>query len=332
MARETDYERKLVRFRHEHDGRSAEGKREWEVFMSPAQHSEENLMAHFDLTMRYLAKVFPKDMASFALGHQVKSVEILSSDLPATERTADWLARVDTGTEKGIIQLEFQTDFESLKILDVLDYRVRARRLHDLPVLSVMIYLTKENYPGPGHNCLRESPFGHFQHYFEFLEVRLWEMDPEPILRSGAVGLIPLIPLMRGKGKAPLTRAVAAASAVPDNTLRAEIVTAIAVLGSLKYPADLIKRLIRRETMKESAIFREIFEEGIEEGRSKGIEEGREEGIVTFIVRTLEKRFSSVPDKLKTQIASVRSFERLEELAERAVKCRDFRSFAKSLR
>jgi hypothetical protein len=58
--------------------------------------------------------------------------------------------------------------------------------------------------------------------------------------------------LMKGKGRGPLDKALAAASEVRDNRQRADILTGIAVLGSLRYSPNLLKRLIRSEAMKES--------------------------------------------------------------------------------
>jgi predicted transposase YdaD len=218
-------------------------------------------VASYDLTMRHLAEQFPQDFAFLSTGSMPDSVKTLNPDLPAAEQRADWLAKVKVRGREGLIQLEFQTVHTDSKLGDMLGYRVEAGRRHRLPVFSAIILLSEECYPGPGHNCLSEPPFidPEPQLQFRVHEVRIWELDPDLILEKGATGLIPLIPLMRGRGKEPLKKALAAASRLPDNKQKADVLTAIAVFGSLKYSPDLLKRLIRSEAMRESPIYQEIL-------------------------------------------------------------------------
>jgi predicted transposase YdaD len=308
-------------------------------------------VASYDLTMRHLAERFPEDMAFLSLGTEVDSIATLSPDLPAAEQRADWLAKVRIGRKQGLVQTEFQTGYRAKKIRRMLSYRVQAAELHGIPVLSVVVLLTPRGYPGPGHNVYRETPFGEPQLAFQWREVRLWEVDPELVLERGAVGLFPLIPLMKGRGTKPLRTAVAAASKVSDNVQRADLLTAVAVLGSLRYSKDVIKALIRSETMKESPIYMEILNAGRKEGqklgrlegqklgrlegqklgRLEGQKLGRLEGARTILCRTLGRRFPRVPSELKARIRAIRSLERLEELAEHAVTCRNLAAFSRLL-
>ena len=225
-------------------------------------------MAFYDLTMRCLAREFPKDMAFLSLGREVDHIDTLSPDLPASERRADWLAQVQVDEEQLLVQTEFQTEYDAQKMWSMLDYRLRARHTHGLPVFSTIVYLTEEGYPGPGRHRLEDVVLDQLQCVFECHEVRLWELNPEGILKGGHAGLIGLVPLMKGHGEGPLERALEAASSVPDNSRKADLMTAIAVLGSLRYPADFLRTLIRREAMKDSAIYQEIFDEGLNEGRA----------------------------------------------------------------
>jgi predicted transposase YdaD len=279
----------------------------------------------------------------------VDSVKPLSPDLPAVERRADWLVRATVHGREGLIQTEFQTQHTDVKIGDMLAYRVQASNRYRLPIFSVIILLSEERYPGPGHNRLAETPFVESDPQLEFRvhEVRIWELDPDLILQKGATGLIPLVPLMRGRGKEPLNKALAAASRLPDNRQKADVLTAIAVFGSLKYSADLLKRLIRSEAMEESPIYQEILREGmvlgekkgrrqgrlrgLTEGRRKGLTEGRMEGVRSVICHTLQRRFRAVPAEVSARLDGIRSFERLEELAQHAVKCRTLAAFSKLL-
>ncbi|MBI2190583.1 MAG: hypothetical protein HYU36_01195 [Planctomycetes bacterium] len=293
----------------------------------------------FDLTMRHLARSFPKDMALLSLGRKADRVRTLSPDLPSTERRADWLAKATVGHETALLQVEFQTRYESSKVLDSLDYRVQARRQYRLPVFSVFIYLTSRGYPGPGQNRLEETVFGQRQLLFEWSEVRLWELKAAEMLQLGASGLIPLVALARGKTpEQPLTLAVDAASKVSDNSAKANILTAIGVLASLRYPKDLIFSFIRREAMKESSVAMDFIREGLkeglkkgrqegrqkgrqegrQEGRQKGRQEGRREGELIGEIRTWQ-RFLGQPITSRTQLEKM-SLENLREMAGRLKK------------
>ena len=276
-------------------------------------------MADYDLTMRVLAREYPKDMAFLTLGMDIEKVELRDTDLGAIERRADWLAQVVVGKEEGLIQTEFQTQYDPDKLGVMHEYRIRARNSYGLPVFSCIVYLTEEGYPGPGHNRLEERPFGHYQGFFEPHEVRLWEFDADEILATGHVGLIPLASLMKGEGDEPLRKAVGAASEIAHQVQRADAMTAIAVLGSLRHPADVIRRLIRRELMKESVIYQEI------------LEEGREEGLRDLILRALRRRFQMVDEHIPSGLECVRSFERLEDLAEQAIVCESLEAFERLL-
>jgi len=95
--------------------------------------------------------------------------------------------------------------------------------------------------------------------------------------------------------------------------------------------------------MKESPIYQEILNEGkalgIREGRrqghlrglTEGVTKGRMEGARIVICRTLQQRFRTVPAEVSARLDSIRSFERLEELAQHAVKCRTLAAFSKLL-
>jgi hypothetical protein len=67
------------------------------------------------------------------------------------------------------------------------------------------------------------------------------------------------------------------------------------------------------------------------QGRLKGLSEGRMEGARIVICHTLQQRFGAVPAEVKARLEGIRSFERLEELAQHAFKCRTLAAFSKLL-
>ena len=179
--------------------------------------------------------------------------------------------------------------------------------------------MTEEDYPGPGPNRLVETVAGHQQLAFEFLEVRLWEMDPEPALASGETALLPLVPLLGAPSESALSRSVALVDTVPDDEERAGIYTGISVLGGLRYSRDLIRSLIRSEQMSRSVIYDEIMEEGALKAR-RG-----------YIVEALEERLGAVPGDLSSRLESVTDGDELSRLFHLALRCRSIDEFLASL-
>lgn len=62
----------------------------------------------------------------------------------------------------------------------------------------------------------------------------------------------------------------------------------IAVLAGLVLSQEEIRRWLRSDAMKESAIYQEIKEEGLREGLQQGPEEGRQSTMVEIAAKLLE--------------------------------------------
>lgn len=57
------------------------------------------------------------------------------------------------------------------------------------------------------------------------------------------------------------------------------MIAATAVFGGLVVKPELIKKILRSELMKESAMYQEILQEGRQEGRQQGRQEGEQLGL-----------------------------------------------------
>jgi len=76
----------------------------------------------------------------------------------------------------------------------------------------------------------------------------------------------------------------------------------------------------------------EIFmEKGIKQGLEKGMEKGAIEREAKAIIRTLTKRFKTVPAPLEEQVRAIADLERLEKLADFAYDCESLEEFGKAL-
>lgn len=65
---------------------------------------------------------------------------------------------------------------------------------------------------------------------------------------------------------------------IGDRQMQNNLTASTAILAGLVLEQEVIQRLLRRDTMRESVIYQMIKEEGIEEGKQEGRQEGRQEG------------------------------------------------------
>ena len=99
---------------------------------------------------------------------------------------------------------------------------------------------------------------------------------------------------------------------------------ALRVLSGIRYPLELVQRILRRkEIMLESPVYREILEEGREEGREERLRED--------VLEVLEVRFGQVPAELATQVRQLRGQKDLEMLHRRAILIEGLEAFAGEL-
>jgi len=300
-----------------------------------AHESAEKTAHQYDLSLRPIARDRPEDFVQFVVGPEARLVELVDPNLPASERVADFLAVVEHPTHgQLLLHLEFQTIFEPGIAFRMLEYRVRtAVRYPDLSyrIYSVVMYLTDERYPGLGYNRLEETVLGLSQLRFEFHEIRLWELPAEVMLADGPLGLLPLLPLMAGATTEMLQSAVERIATLPDEQTRSDCLVGLSVLGELRFPRELLDRLIRREAMRPS----QFIEEWREEGRQEGREEGREEGQLLeareAVLRVLRKRFRRIGKKIEASLGSVKDLNVLRSLQTQALDCADLKDFTAAL-
>lgn len=278
-------------------------------------------MGQYDITVKYFAGKYPSAYIRLALPDFDGTFRLLDKKLPQVEVEVDFLAEVQVGEETFILHPDFQTRYDSMMTTRMHEYRVHVRRTYGKPVLSVVIWLTAEGYPGRGHNRLEEVVLGRRQLVFEFEEVCLWELDPAEYLSRGETALLPLIPLMgREPSAGVLGQVVEAASRVENEIERANLLTGISVLGSLRHTQELIHALIRRENMKESPIYQEIVHEGEVQAQQKDI------------IRVLTTRLGHVPEEITRAVGSVEEIEELDRLIEWAARCQSLAEFSDHLK
>ena len=274
----------------------------------------------FDNICKFLAETYSTDIATWLLGEPIQLTQVQPQELAVEPIRADSLILLEA--EGLLLHLEFQTKADPQIPFRMLDYWVRAkRRFPDKKIRQVVIYLKKTN-SGLVNQCTFECDTT--LHRFEV--IRLWEQSPAKFLEC--VGMLPFAILVKNDNKELLLQAIALKiDQIPELNTRKTIAAATYVLAGLVLESNVIKQILRRDTMRESVTYQEILQEGRQEGVLKGWQEGRQEGVlkgrqegrkqglVAVVLRLLTRKFGTLLPKIHTKVARLK-IDRLENLAE----------------
>ncbi len=201
-----------------------------------------------------------------------------------------------------------------------------------MPELIVLFLHEKGNVPVADSVVLR-SRRGLTKWDLSWKAVKLWEVPAEELLAMGDVGLIPWVPL--AQFESPPDQIVSRCRARIDHAApslgpveQENLLAVTQFLLPLRYNEDvrLLSRLRAllggRQAMIESPLYQEV----VEGSRREGATEARR----TDILKLLINRFGDSAKDLKVELDAV-EYDRLEDLFERAMRCRSLAVFRKQL-
>ena len=159
--------------------------------------------------------------------------------------------------------------------------------------------------------------------HFDFTIIPVWEMEGKKIVEEKLTGLYPLLPLM--KWEEPVERVLERTQGlilgeVEEPERRADAYVALKVLSGIKYPLEVIEKILRRrDIMIESPVYEQILKEGREEGRKETLRDD--------ILAVLEARFEIVPHDIEGEIGGIERLKLLEILLKKAIVVKDIDEF-----
>jgi predicted transposase/invertase (TIGR01784 family) len=253
----------------------------------------------YDNTCKYLAEQFPEDLASWLIGERITLTQLPPTELSVEPIRADSLILL--ANEDLILHLEFQTAPDREMPFRMLDYRVRAyRKFPTKRMRQIVIYLTRT-----ASELVFQTTFEieYTRHQFEI--IRLWEQPSQIFLESP--GLYPFASLGQTDEPELVLRSVAAKiEDIGSRKIQSDLAATAAVLAGLVLDRDRIKRILRREIVRESVIYQDILEEGLE----RGLQQER-----ALVVRLLTKKLGNLSSEIQDRVSSI-SIERVEALGE----------------
>lgn len=198
---------------------------------------------------------------------------------------------------------------------------------------SVISPLPKTDYPShhpivtPAEGTVIETVFAVENTRHEYRLIRLWEQDPTIFLSD--IALLPLASLAATSQPEQLLEQVAQqVDRIESIQQQREVSAYVQLLAGLKFNKQVLNRLFRERTMRESVIYQEILQEGrqegLQEGRQEGLQEGRQGEAIALILRLLNRRFGTLDETIRSQISAL-PVSSLEDLGEALL---DFSEFA----
>jgi predicted transposase/invertase (TIGR01784 family) len=246
----------------------------------------------FDNVCRFLAESFSADFATWLIGEPVALTELSPSELSLEPIRADALILLQS--DDMVLHIEFQTEPKAVIPFRMTDYRLRVyRRFPRKRMLQFVIYLQPTT-----SELVQQTAFVLENTRHEFGVIRLWEQPSDVFFNTP--GLLPFATLSQTDDKARTLQQVAdAIEQINDTRIQSNIAASTAVLAGLVLNKELIRRLLRSDTMRESVIYQDI----------------QQERALSIVMRQLRRKVGTVPPAQLLKIQALDS-TLLDNLAE----------------
>ena len=248
-----------------------------------------------------------------------------------------------------LLHVEFQTEGDinmprrmALYLAMILEKWAALEKVEGRKVrlATVVIYLSREDFRHDPGNLHIQGKLG-LEFFISYGVIKLWELDPLPILEIGNPGMLPFVPLMSGNAKELVVKSKEKILQLPGELLGREakedlLVALIGFAGRVIDDRDFLRKLITEVfNMSRNYVFEIIQEDAEKKGREEGRVEGRVEGAIEearkAIIKVLSVRFGELPREFSTWLAAQNNLERLEELVGNAAVCPSLESFTRLL-
>jgi len=266
----------------------------------------------YDDSMKKLVDANPQDFVSMVLGVG-EFLLALPTELKLVHIYADALLKVIVNEMLMLLHLEFQSDHDERKQQRLHEYNTFASRQYDdLPVCSCVIHLRKRS-DIPASPFIRILPTGEEFIRFHYKSIELWNWNADELLRSGWVGLFPLVPLTQGGKEHKVVQKIIGGLLDAGKTDLLVLVNAFASLAfedESEADQEWLERTFAmlNDTLRNTRAYQKILNEGREKGREEGLEKGREEALhqqrQTLLDIILE-RFPSLVRSMKKHIEAI---------------------------
>ena len=236
-----------------------------------------------DRPLKELFRLRPRDLLALTGDAEAVLVSTQVTELSSLSRRVDTVLRLRRGQQSYIRHLEFEMKYRKGLELRCFEYATRLAIHFREPVLTTVVLVEG---PAPRELAYREVLAGRVVHERRFDAVRLWEMNPERLLRLGPGGAALIGPAERTT--LPLiARAARRIERRTKGAARSDLLFILQALSKRRYTAEELAGVIPKETVMASSLWaeavgrgsREGGKEGLVKGMAKGLEKGLEKGL-----------------------------------------------------
>jgi hypothetical protein len=257
-----------------------------------------------DRPLKELFRLRPPDLLGLTgdAGARLVSTDVI--ELTSLSRRVDTVFQLRRGRQGYVRHLEFEMRYRKNLELRCFAYATRLVMHFRMPVLTTVVLVKKS---GPRDLAFREVLGGRVVHERRFDVVRLWEMDPERMLRLGP-GAAALIGAAE-KTTFPLLRS--AARKIQRETkgfVRGDLLFVLQTFCGRRYTEKLTGEIPKEMVMASS-----LWAEAIREGRKEGRLEGAVEDARAFCAKLTREHHAEVADRVVPLVNACSDVERLHE-------------------
>jgi hypothetical protein len=257
----------------------------------------------WDDSMKRLIRENPQHFVSWVLpGAQFKRA--MSIELKNRTRETDYLPEVTLNGKEILIDFEIQSSDDVDMMHRLLEYNVLATLEHNRRVLTCVIYLRRDSN-------IAESPLiwtlpnGQQTLRFSFIVIKLWEIPAEDIIKTGLLGLLPLVPLAKDGKRHDLVEQTITELAVHE---KYELLSQAKTIAGLVFKDEAEQGWLERIF----AVYKDIIEDSWV--YQETIQKGKLEALHQAILDVIQERFSEIAPYAKRQIEGIGDTEVLRRL------------------
>jgi predicted transposase YdaD len=272
----------------------------------------------WDGVMKRLVRGYAKHFSRW-LAEEAVFVRALDIELKNQHLFADALLEVLLHAMPALLHIEFQVYDDPEMERRLLEYNVLAsRQYRHLPVYSYVIYLRKAGRIAESP-LVRTFPDGEEVHRFFFRVIKLWEIPAEALLRTGWIGVLPLVTLTDGGKQPDVVKEMIDRLASSEEY---DLLAISEVVGGLVFKKgselDWFKRRFSmfQDILRESPIYQELVEQGREEERQQELQRQRQ-----TLMGFVQRHFPEISALAKLQVDSVTDPEFLQTVILKLLDC-----------
>lgn len=210
------------------------------------------------------------------------SVETLSPETAPAVKIPDYVARITiSGRDPFILHLEFEALWHPRTLPLIARLAGSLAWQYEIEIRSILVLIQPQGCPETVPEIAEFAVF-ETRTTHPFRTVRLWELDPAPVLECGQAEVLPWAVLMKSSDE-EVQRLASHILEIDSEEHHGRLFT----LASFRYHKDEfthligVQRMALAELIEQSWFWKELTQVATERGMAQGIEQGLATGITT---------------------------------------------------